>query len=296
MVVMCRNRLLHLLFAFIALVILNLIYNGCQAHQEVKREPVGPGNAPEIFGEMVFVPAGEFWMGCEDKSDCYGLYIPYQKVYLDAFYIDKYEVTVKQYRECFLEGYCGYISEEEKKLFSHSETRHLCNWEHPERENHPMNCVTWPEAMRYCRSWAGKNLPTETQWEKAARGTNGRKNPWGNEEATCKFAVMNEPEIHKQKGCDKGITWPVGSKPLGVSPYGTMDMAGNVDEWALNSFDGTNYPIPEAPSKNEKGVNLRPVARGGSLIYQGKWFSYARHLAEDVDRPYFTGFRCAREP
>jgi formylglycine-generating enzyme required for sulfatase activity len=150
-------------------------------------------------GEMVRVPAGEFTMGSKGgHSD----EKPEHRVYLEEFYIDKYEVTVAQYRACVEAGACTAPS-----------TGQYYNWGRSERENHPINGVDWDQAQAYC-GWAGKRLPSEAEWEKAARGTDGRTYPWGNATPTCGYAVMSQGG----DGCGQDSTWPVGSKPSGASP------------------------------------------------------------------------------
>jgi formylglycine-generating enzyme required for sulfatase activity len=121
-------------------------------------------------GDMVTVPAGALWMGCAaTDSLCAARERPPRMVHLDAFHIDKAEVTVKAYRACVSAGAC-----------TPPTSRARCNWDQPSRRDHPINCVTWHQADAYCQ-WASKRLPTEAQWEKAARGTDGRIYPWGDD-------------------------------------------------------------------------------------------------------------------
>src|SRR5690606_29384581 len=149
---------------------------------------------------MVWVPAGEFWMGCNEEVDqwCTGVDKPYHKVWLDAYWIDRYEVSVAEYRACVDAGDC--VPPEVKD--------EGCNWGVEGRDDHPINCVFHVMATAYCRA-QGKMLPTEAQWQKAARGTDGRLFPWGNEPlAACPYAnITGDKDI----GCDKGTTAPRGS-------------------------------------------------------------------------------------
>lgn len=174
--------------------------------------------------EMVQIPAGEFLMGSPagegGKNER-----PQHKVYLDAYSIGRNEVTNEEY-ERFVKS-TDYVAE--GKWREHAG---------PGKEKHPVVCVTWNDAMAYCR-WAGGSLPTEAQWEKAARGTGGRIYPWGNswDASRCN---------NKGKG-----TTAAGSCPEGASPYGVQDMAGNVWEWCFDWYDEGYYG--SSPSKNPEG-------------------------------------------
>jgi formylglycine-generating enzyme required for sulfatase activity len=171
---------------------------------------------------MVEVPAGLFFMGCNERVDreCYDNEKPGRRVYAGAFAIDRMEVTVEDYGACVRAGGCP----EPPAVGS-------CNWNAPGRERHPINCVDWKEARAYC-AWAGKRLPTEAEWEKAARGTDGRKYPWGN------LGLERAGRVANLSGGADGYsgTAPVGSYPEGASPYGALDMVGNVWEWVENPF------------------------------------------------------------
>lgn len=143
-------------------------------------------------------------------------------------------VTVAQYKKCTTDGGC-----------TEPDSGPFCNWNAKGRDNHPINCVDWYQATQYCE-WAGKRLPREAEWEKAARGTDGRKYPWGDDEfaeALKRRANIADEDARSALGCD-GIplvaagyhdgfvtTAPVGFFPDGASPYGARDMAGNVMEW-----------------------------------------------------------------
>ncbi|RME49580.1 MAG: protein kinase, partial [Deltaproteobacteria bacterium] len=165
--------------------------------------------------EKVSIPRGCFDMGSyrgeEDEQPVY-------KECFKDFYIDKTEVTVAQYQRCVDAGVCS------SALLDQSDwgSDEACNWGKPGREDHPINCVDWSQAKQYCQ-WVGGRLPTEREWEYAARGEGGWEYPWGDAEADCDHAVMHDGE----DGCGAYSTMPVGSKPAGASPFGVLDMAGN---------------------------------------------------------------------
>ena len=195
--------------------------------------------------QIVFVPAGEFIMGpipTNADED------PAQIVYLDAFWIYKLEVTNEQIAE-FLNQYGNLIPGEGKVQVIPPSDGFLPIfkkggiWQPAEGyANHPAQNVSYYGAQAYCE-WIGGRLPTFEEWEKAARGTDGRRYPWG-ENADCSRG--------KFKGCSNKTTSPVGSFPRGASPYGALDMAGNVWEW-VNSF-----------WEEEDGDRRYPMSRGGS--------------------------------
>jgi formylglycine-generating enzyme required for sulfatase activity len=173
---------------------------------------------------LVYVPAGEFIMGSNDYDIDEQ---PQHTEIVDAFWIDRTEVTQAMYAKC--------TAPDCKKS--------VCVYQ---GDNLPVVCVTWKDANAYCE-WAGRRLPTEVEWEKAARGTDGRIYPWGNEPATCNYAVMDDL-LGSGNGCGEGNSaWPVGSKPEGISPYGALDMAGNVAEWVADwdpyAFNGAGYVL-----------------------------------------------------
>lgn len=239
------------------------------------------------------VPAGSFMMGCNEAldSECNDSEFPYHEVTLLQFKIDKYEVTAAQYQACVDNGACNNDNESEPQYKDYSDSSY-CNMGKSGRDNYPMNCVSWFGAKAYCE-WAGKRLPTEAEWEKAARGPDGRVYPWGNETATCDYAVTtDESNVY---GCGTDSTLPVGSKPLGASPYGALDMAGNISEWCNDWYHISYYSI--SPSEDPQGpeTGTRKVIRGED------WQSYSdglrvskRKLNHPGTRQQIWGFRCAR--
>lgn len=192
---------------------------------------------------MVKIPAGEFFMGRDgDSSD----EAPARQVYLSTFWIDRNEVTNGEF-----------------KAFCDSTRRLLPNnprWDNNyvlEKPGYPVVNITWRQADAYCK-WKGKSLPTEAQWEKAARGEEGLLYPWGNEYADDRANIYGKDEYN--------WTAPVGNFPLGVSPYGVNDMAGNVREWCNDWYKQFYYA--EAPSRNPPGPSEKSawrVVRGGGF-------------------------------
>jgi formylglycine-generating enzyme required for sulfatase activity len=232
-------------------------------------------------GTMVMIPAGDFWMGCNSKVDldCGQDEKPGRKVSLEKFYLDKSEVTVAQYSKCVAAGRC-------KKPM----TGRYYNWAVKGKENHPINGVDWNDAKTYCE-WSGKHLPSEAQFEKASRGTDGKVFPWGNTKASCIYAAMKEGG----DGCGNDRTWPVCSKKHGNSPYGLCDMSGNVWEWVQDWYSKDYYS--KAPKKNPPGPKKGDVRtlRGGSWAdFSTKLRSSYRHRYDPKYRYFTFGFRCAR--
>ena len=241
----------------------------------VKLEKKGPPQT--IIGkdgaEMILIPAGEFIMGSPESEGDDDEH-PQHTVFLDAFYIDKYEVTNAQYKQ-FMDA-------------TGHEAPGLWNDERFNQPNQPVVSVSWHDAVAYAE-WAGKRLPTEAEWEKAARGTDGRKYPLGNEwdSSKCNSGVDGDGYEYAA---------PVGSFPDGASPYGVMDMAGNVDEWCADLYDEDYYS--RSPQQNPKGPDSgsRRVFRGGS------WDS-SLTLLRCADRGNFVptwaasdiGFRCSQD-
>jgi formylglycine-generating enzyme required for sulfatase activity len=219
---------------------------------------------------MVFVPAGEFLMGSPNGVSITAEQ-PQRKVYLDAYYIDKTEVTVAAYRK-----FC----EATKRAMPYGPP--AWGWV----DEHPIANVSWDDATAYA-AWAGKALPTEAQWEKAARGGDGRPYPWGFawDAAKCSNSVGANMS-------DKPS--PVGSFPKGKSPYGCLDMAGNVWEWCADWYGADYYK--DGPAKNPTGPDTGKwhVLRGGSWDFTGPDIFRAayRYVDEPANRISDQGFRC----
>jgi formylglycine-generating enzyme required for sulfatase activity len=188
---------------------------------------------------MVPVPAGEFLMGSDENPD--GDNFPARKIWLDEFQIDKHEVTVAEFSRFVQETRYPYP---EKSLTP-------CHYGDSGRGNYPMNCVSWADANAYA-VWAGKALPSEAEWEKAARGPDGRKYPWGAAPFQPGYAAVGQATAS-----------PVGTHLRDVSPFGVMDMFGNVSEWVADWYSSAYYAT--APERNPTGPasGSHKVLRGG---------------------------------
>ncbi len=234
---------------------------------------------------LVYVPAGNFLMGFAD-SDSYPSYtaMPQQTVFLDAFWIDQTEVTNVMYAECVSKGAC----QEPTNISSNSHPDYYGN---PEFDNYPVLYVNWNMAKTYCE-WAGRDLPTEAQWEKAARGKDGSEYPW--RESSYVSSGWDSSSF-ANFGESIGDTTPVGSYKKGQSIYGAYDMAGNVWEWVNGWYDDTYYS--SMPTSNPKGPEsgFDRVLRGGSWRDRFRdILSANRHFTSPVVTVDFIGFRCAR--
>lgn len=217
--------------------------------------------------DMVFVPAGEFLMG-SDALDADPDEKPTAKVFVDAFWIDRTEVTNDRYRICVEAGACTRPASGE--------------FDQPRLSELPLALASWQQAVTYC-AWVGKRLPTEAEWEKAARGTDGRAYPWGNDYGADRANVLNP----------SGPT-PATAHASGASPFGALDMAGNVWEWTSSLYKP--YPYDAKDGREDMASRGGRVNRGGS-------FSFAPHLARTTSRATAghiyrrfrdLGFRCAR--
>jgi formylglycine-generating enzyme required for sulfatase activity len=226
---------------------------------------VSPTSAQPV--SMVFVPPGEFVLGNNT-------------VYLDAFWIDKTEVTNGMYARCVQAGQCN------APASNASRTRESY-YGNAEFDHHPVILVSWADANAYC-TWAGGRLPTEAEWEKAARGTDGRPYPWGD---------LDPPGAGDLLNFQAQDTAQVGLFPAGASPYGALDMAGNVSEWVADWLDQDYYsdPPPFNPLGPDSGQYR--VWRGGSWanISPERIQTYSRTGNLPTDTSSGIGFRCARD-
>ncbi len=253
---------------------------------QVQEAPVTPVSEET---NMVLIPAGEFEMGCDKGGD--PMEAPVHKVQVDAFNIDKFEVTNADYKKFIDDG--GY---QKKELWSNE------GWAWKEKSKitapqyfneskyngaeQPVCGISWYEAEAYA-NWVGKRLPTEAEWEKAAKGTDGRKFPWGND---YKKGLCNNK--------DEGIGKPtkIGKYIEGASPYGLLDMAGNVNEWCLDYFGREYYK--SSPGNNPKGPDKGKdkVIRGGGFSYDNYYCRTTRRGAYDpTQRSSSIGLRCVKD-
>ena len=251
-----NQKNMFLIFLIIHLLTLMLTADA----QAVEQLTIGPDGS-----EMVLVPEGEFIMGLPD-GEPKNEENPFKKIHLPSFYIDRFEVTNARYKECVASGAC----KEPSLIIDYPRTIHEDgkNWyKDTGMGDYPVVGLTWRQAGVYCK-WMGKRLPTRIEWEKAARGEHGAQYPWGNE---WDGRRANWDEGGKIDGYKKIA--PVGSFPQGRSPYGAMDMAGNVREWVDEAIlkGGSWYSLP---------VSLRAGDPGHG------------HMVERDDD---MGFRCAKD-
>jgi len=255
---------------------------------------------------LVYIPAGEFTMGSDSDASAK----PAHTVYLDAYWIDRTEVTNTMFT-AFIAA-TGYQTDAVKQgggyVFTDGDWQYVKgpSWKHPHGRgtnldglgDYPVVEVSWNDAAAYCQ-WAGRRLPTEAEWEKAARGTDGRTYPWGEQPPAgnlLNFADQNLPVSFADTNTNDGYQFsaPVGRFPEGASPYGVMDMAGNVWEWVADFFSDTYYQ--ESPASNPPGPASGDarVLRGGSWgndLVEVRTFFRRGHSADvPSDR---LGFRCA---
>jgi formylglycine-generating enzyme required for sulfatase activity len=242
--------------------------------------------AQALDASMVLVPAGEFLMG-SDAGDLDER--PQRRVYLDAFEIDRYEVTNLQYRRFLLATGRQPPQRWPQRYVAFLPARNP-DWngtDYPAGEaTCPVVAVSWEDAAAYC-AWVGKRLPTEAEWEKAARSIDGRTYPWGD---------GWDPTRANAGATDVGYTQPVGSYPHGASPYGVLDMAGNAWEWVADLYDRQYYTV--APTRNPMGPES---GTGERILHGGAWDSPPDHVRASYRNAthcfgpnYRAGFRCAR--
>jgi formylglycine-generating enzyme required for sulfatase activity len=251
-------------------------------------EETSPGGNERTWAKdgsvMVRVPAGTFTMGSSEYDD----EKPVHDVYVDEFWIDKYEVTNRQYKR--------FCDATDRSYPLDPDFLGMPNY-FENKPEYPVVNVSWEDAQAYC-AWAGKRLPTEAEWEKAARGTDSRKYPWGNAAPSgsrCNYADKRTDYSWRDRNADDGYarTAPVGTFPAGASPYGCQDMAGNVWEWCSDWYDKDYYGNT---AKNNPGG---PSSGSSRVIRGGSWICHATNLrcsdrfdSDPASRHYNLGFRC----
>ena len=241
---------------------------------------------------MVRVQAGEFWMGCNESSvdrDCDFNAGPKKKVFLDTFAIDPYKVTLAEYRRCWEAGKCS----------DHNlRTDGLCNWNEMGRENDPINCVNWDQAVAYCQ-WVGARLPTEAEWEKAARAGSDTRYSFGNDPSQLGEYTWHRKNLALDHRNPRRATRPVGE--LKPNAWGLYDMPGIVLEWVHDWYAGNYYKW--GPDRNPQGPDNADgsgkVLRGSDWLddYPGAFRADARRSeVGSLGRvpSLIIGFRCAR--
>jgi len=199
---------------------------------------------------------------------------PQHSVYLDAFWISKTQVTSAMFNACVNAGVCDYST-------SHNTNP---NYLDPLYANHPVVYISWDMAQTYC-FWTGGRLPTEAEWEKAARGMYGRRYPWGEEQPRIKFVNVNN---------EYGTTTTVGLFPYGASVYGVLGMGGNVREWVLDWYNPKYYQI--SPFSNPFGPETgeKKVLKGACFSDEIRYCRSSNRLAHEPGSPgAVRGFRCA---
>jgi formylglycine-generating enzyme required for sulfatase activity len=232
----------------------------------------GDDGTPPVDGgsQAVVVPAGTFGMGCADSQGCLPDELPYHQLMISAFEIERTEVTQAAYQQCIAAGAC---------------TAPQANFDPAMTAHQPVRDVSWLQAQAYC-AWRGMRLPTEAEWEKAARGDDARNFPWGSGSPDCACANF--------AGCG-GAPLDVGVRECGAGPYGTLDSAGNLSEWVADWYAANYYsasPVidPQGPTDG----SMR-VARGGSYLSESGALRVTRRVVGEPNTAYDAyGFRCVR--
>lgn len=248
------------------------------------------------LADRISVPEASFQMGCSvgdpnceaDEGEAGGV-----TVAVPAFLMDRNEVTVAEYRACVAAGKCTEPLTNRRNQY--------CNYDHPERDRHPVNCLDWGQAVAYCEQ-AGGRLPAEPEWERAARAGSASRYPWG-QGVSCVEAILDElspaPAKQEPDGCYTDATWPVGSRR--ANALGLHDMHGNVGEWTANWY------APDAiTTMYAKGDLQGPTQGRQRVVRGGSWDENRLNLRSSFrnvkppqqgDSIYGSiGFRCAADP
>lgn len=244
---------------------------------------------------MVLIPAGDFLMGTPNGEEGSGdAEHPQHRVHANAFCMDRTEVTVAAFRRCVDAGGCT-----QPDAYAPRDNPY-CNWGHSGNESHPVNCVDWNQARAYCQ-WTGlsegaRRLPTEAEWEYAARGGDGRRYPWGGEAPSSERLCWSRSDG----------TCPVGGFSRGRSPFGLDDMAGNVWEWVEDVYNPRAYGARPEGFNARVAVTQTDSANSENRVLRGcGWYDYGagpayvraafRNWSTRSNRHSYVGFRCARD-
>ena len=262
---------------------------------------------------LVYIPGGNFVMGSTSAdSSAFTDEMPQHTVQLSSFWIDQTEVTNGMFTRFVSET--GYVTDAESYgwggVWNGTGWARVsgATWNHPQGpssslsglENYPVVQVSWNDAQAYCR-WAGRSLPSEAQWEAAARGTDGRLYPWGNQSVTSGMANFADTNLNVEwnlSNVNDGYQYvaPAGQFTAGASPYGVLDMAGNVWEWNQDWYGETYYSSSPQNDPGGPAGGDRRVMRGGSWGSRWRYLRCANRLRAEPDyRDAGTGFRCATE-
>ena len=256
-------------------VILAATLSACEPYQPatIPVNEAQPAASPKDSIVQIFIPAGKFEMG----SDLYRDETPSHLVQIDHFWIDRTEVTNAGYLKCVEDNVCQWPV----RLSSYTHPEYFGN---PRFDAYPVIYVNWNDADTFCR-WAGRRLPTEAEWERAARGFDGRLYPWGDQVPEADLLDFD---------FTVGDTAAVGSYPRGASPYGVFDMAGNVSEWVADWFETDYYS--HSPLSDPGG----PVATQYRVVRGGSWWNNRNEVRAGLrvgyppDSAFLNlGFRCA---
>lgn len=246
-----------------------------------------------LLSEMIQIPGQFSWMGCtRESNDTYGCYAdakPIHTVYIDSFKIDKTEVTNAQYSQCVDEGVCTPPA-------SVSSYSRVSYYENPDYANFPVIYVSWYDAQEFC-NWAGKRLPTEAEWERAAHGLDLIAYPWGNTSPSCGLAnSMFLNTLDEWQYC-LGDTTDVTAFVSGASSEGVLNLAGNVYEWVMDWYSANYYETSPVFNPTGPETGISKVLRGGSWAFKPRHMITSFRISDYPDAQKANiGFRCVSQP
>ncbi len=246
--------------------------------------PKSAWSSPLDGMELIYIPAGHYSIGSLDSDPQAWIFEkPQHRVDLSGYWMDKTEVTNAMYAGCVQAGGCP----EKTIVLSYTRDSYYGN---PQFDHYPVIYVTWEQAQNYC-AWAGRRLPTEAEWEVADRGPDPRMYPWGNSNPSCSLANYGEGVFPRY--CAGGDTTEVGKYPQGASPFGILDMGGNVWEWSADWLNPNYVVEPHQDPLGAVSGELR-VIRGGAWFNEAKYLRGAFRAGHDPEDPTeYIGFRCA---